>query len=178
MSFYLVNSCLGHGARCAWRTSCASALPWSTHRRCIQQTSKYLDSNSYSVFPGSAGVSPAQQAARMAALPGYKLQEHHGIHMMSGYLIATMLRAVTRGARPSGLPVQSSEGQRPEHNIMGDPPAPREIQSSRRRRARRSWYDRRSARAEDHSGRRRPAGRGPRLQGPADLRASPAPFAL
>jgi hypothetical protein len=38
------------------------------------------------IFPGSAGVSPAQQAARMAALPGDKRQEHHGIHMMSGYL--------------------------------------------------------------------------------------------
>jgi hypothetical protein len=49
-------------------------------------SSNYLDSNSCSVFPGSAGVSPAQQAARMAALPGYKLQEHHGIQMMSGYL--------------------------------------------------------------------------------------------
>jgi hypothetical protein len=38
------------------------------------------------VFPGSTGVSPAQKAARMAALPGYKLQEHHGINMMSRYL--------------------------------------------------------------------------------------------
>jgi hypothetical protein len=27
------------------------------------------------VFPGSAGVSPAQKAARMAALPGYMLHE-------------------------------------------------------------------------------------------------------
>jgi hypothetical protein len=38
------------------------------------------------VFPGSAGVSPAQKAARMAALPGDKRQEPHGIQSMSGYL--------------------------------------------------------------------------------------------
>jgi hypothetical protein len=40
---------------------------------------KYLDSNSCMIFPGSAGVSPTSEAARMAALPGYKLQEHNGI---------------------------------------------------------------------------------------------------
>ena len=44
---------------------------------------KYLNRNSCMVFPGSAGVSPAQEAARMAALPGYKLQEHNGIKIVS-----------------------------------------------------------------------------------------------
>ena len=34
-------------------------------------------------MPGSAGVSPAREAAKMAALPGYKLQEHNGIKIMS-----------------------------------------------------------------------------------------------
>ena len=47
---------------------------------------KYLDSNSCMIFPGSAGVSPASEAARMAALPGYKFQEHHGIQITSRYL--------------------------------------------------------------------------------------------
>jgi hypothetical protein len=48
--------------------------------------SMYLDSNSRMVFPGSAGVAPAQKAASMVALPGYNLQEHNGVQMMSGYL--------------------------------------------------------------------------------------------
>jgi hypothetical protein len=33
---------------------------------------QYLDRHSCIVFPGSAGVSPAQKAAWMAALPGFK----------------------------------------------------------------------------------------------------------
>jgi hypothetical protein len=33
---------------------------------------QYLDRHSCLVFPGSAGVSPAQKAARMATLPGFK----------------------------------------------------------------------------------------------------------
>ncbi len=37
---------------------------------------KSLDKNSCRVFPGSAGVSPAPEAARMAALPGYDRQTH------------------------------------------------------------------------------------------------------
>jgi hypothetical protein len=48
---------------------------------------KYLDRHSCVVFPGSAGVSPAQKAAILAALPEYKLSEHHGSNMMSGYLL-------------------------------------------------------------------------------------------
>jgi hypothetical protein len=46
----------------------------------------YLDRHSCLVFPGSAGVSPAQKAAILAALPGYKLHEHHGNYMMFWYL--------------------------------------------------------------------------------------------
>jgi hypothetical protein len=45
-----------------------------------QTIAMYLDSNSCLVFPGSAGVSPAPEAARMAALPGYKRQKHNGIY--------------------------------------------------------------------------------------------------
>jgi hypothetical protein len=56
---------------------------------------KYLDRHSCLVFPGSAGVSPASDAARMAALPGYKGAEHHGIHMMSEYLSSFHVYATT-----------------------------------------------------------------------------------
>ena len=53
---------------------------------------KYLDRDSYMVFPGSAGVSPAPKAARMAALPGCKLPEHNSINIMSGYLSKRLWR--------------------------------------------------------------------------------------
>jgi hypothetical protein len=57
------------------------------YRSALQASgAQYLDRNSGMVFPGSAGVSPAQKAARLAALPGYKLSERHGSNMMSGYL--------------------------------------------------------------------------------------------
>ncbi len=44
---------------------------------------------------------------------------------------STVLRAVTRGACPSGLHGQSTEGQSTEPKIMGDPPTPRESQCRR-----------------------------------------------
>jgi hypothetical protein len=52
----------------------------------------YLDRSSCMVFPGSAGVSPAPEAAKMAALPGYKQQEHNGIKIMSRYVVLAATR--------------------------------------------------------------------------------------
>jgi hypothetical protein len=47
------------------------------------------------IFPGSAGVSPAPEAARMAALPGYKRQEHNGSKILSRYLAPGIGRMAT-----------------------------------------------------------------------------------
>ena len=50
------------------------------------RAAKYLNRNSCMVFPGSAGVSPAPEAARMAALPGETPQDHHDLKIVSRYL--------------------------------------------------------------------------------------------
>jgi hypothetical protein len=71
----------------------ASALVYN------QTIAMYLDSNACLIFPGSAGVSPAQVAARMAALPGYRLQEHNGIKSMFRY-VAPFPRGEGTGAWP------------------------------------------------------------------------------
>jgi hypothetical protein len=91
-------SSLGLHMRRAMHKRICSSLP--PHRRgrlfCIgvsaqlpahcSKACKYPDRNSCMIFPGSAGVSPAPEAARMAALPGYKRSEHNGSKILSRYL--------------------------------------------------------------------------------------------
>jgi hypothetical protein len=62
------------------------------------------------IFPGSAGASPALEAARMTAFPGYKRREYHGSTRMSGDLVTLDQHGRARDARgqPEGaLPAES-----------------------------------------------------------------------